>query len=89
MLRTCETCQKQYDDAERNTICPHSLIKSPEMQAQWEVGRELLGKMVRFGHMQPGQGWRVNSLTFDGMIGLEGWSDYVAPHLFVIDEVQS
>jgi hypothetical protein len=86
MKRKCRKCGAQYDDAEQWTICPHVRLKSPEQQAQWEVGRKLLGHRIRFGHLPEGSGYQCIALTFEGMVCIDGLPGQFAPHLFVIDE---
>jgi hypothetical protein len=86
MKRQCHKCRARYDDAEQWTICPHDRLKSPEMQAQWEVGYKLLGHRIRFAHMPEGSGYDCIGLTFEGMVSIAGLPGEFAPHLFVIDE---
>lgn len=52
---------------------------------QLALGRRLLGNVVRFNHMPPGSGHLCVSMDRDGMVEIEGFSGFFAPHLFEID----
>jgi hypothetical protein len=86
MRTVCPKCSVRYDDADCDTICPHPRLRSLEMEKNWKLGYALLGKTVRFNHMPPGSGSHCNMLTFEGMVGIEGFPGEFAPHLFQIDE---
>jgi hypothetical protein len=89
MRRICADCKEQYDDVDATTICPHEPLRSPEMKAQWESGKRLLGNRVRFHHWPAGSGVNCTTLHFEGMVEIEGQVGLFAPHLFVIDEVSA
>jgi hypothetical protein len=85
MLITCERCGERYDDADRNTICPHPLIMPRKDLEQKKLGIKLLGKRVRFAHMEEGPYFRVQAIGWNGMVELEGMSGEFAPHIFVVE----
>lgn len=83
---TCQQCGAVFDDAIRNTICPHPEIKSSAHRLQHEMAMGLIGKQIRFHHLPPGSGVRCYGVTFEGMVSIEGLPGEFAPHLFVVDE---
>lgn len=88
MTRKCEECSKIYDDAECWTTCPHESFKPKAMMEQWEQGRKLIGKQVHFLHQTPAEAYTVDSLLYDGMVGLHELPGWFAPHLFKLIEGQ-
>jgi hypothetical protein len=87
----CSKCGFQYDDAERSTICPHDRFLTPEMQAQKDLALSLFGKELQWAHAGSGtrEVLRVQSVGWDGMVTLYGWSGEFAPHLFRVIEAAS
>lgn len=81
MTVTCPTCGTSYDDAERWTICPHDRLMAPAQQAQKDLALSLFGKDLMFASGLGGV-VRVQSVGWDGMVTLYGWSGEFAPHLF-------
>lgn len=83
MTRTCEKCNKVYDDAECSTLCPHRLIMPREDLDRKKEALKLSGKWVRFNHQTDKERHRVIAITGIGMILLDGIPGEFAPHLFV------
>lgn len=81
MNTRCSTCGTAYDDAERSTICPHDRFLSPALQAQKDLALSLVGKELMWASGAGGD-VRVQSVGWDGMVTLSGWSGEFAPHLF-------
>jgi hypothetical protein len=82
---TCPSCGKQYDDAERFTFCPHDLIMPASELAQKDLALSLMGKPLAFAHRPEGVGpLKIQSVSYCGMVTLEGWPGEFAPHLFVV-----
>lgn len=88
MEMNCGDCGKPYDDFERTTLCPHGLIMPREDLDRKIAALKLYGKgAVRFAHQQEsGPDHRVQWISWNGMIGLEGMAGEFAPHLFVAKE---
>lgn len=85
MKKICAKCEKKFDDADQDTICPHPHLRTAEMKAQWEDAMRLLGNQVRFNHMPAGSGKHCYAVTFEGMVCIEDFPGEFAPHLFTID----
>ncbi len=86
MMVTCGLCRERYDDADCDTGCPHPLIMPRADLEQKKLAIELLGKEVRFAHQERGPWYRIQSMSWNGMLTLEGMSGEFAPHLFVACE---
>ncbi len=89
MNRACGDCGIEYDDAERNTLCPHPLIMPREDLDRKIAALKLYAKGggIRFAHQQAtGPDYRVQHITWNGFVGLEGMSGEFAPHLFVANK---
>ena len=91
MIRRCLKCNKEYDDAECTTICPHPLLMPRDDLEHKKAAIDLLvkHKRVRFVHdvdaINPG--WKdIVSVSWDGMITLSDMTGEYAPHLFVTEE---
>lgn len=85
MLVKCEKCGKQFDDARRSTLCAHDPFLSEAELAQKDLAMTLLGQNICFNHHAPhGAKYRVQSVTFEGMVTIDGLPGEFAPHLFVI-----
>lgn len=84
MITTCTACKLTYDDADNSTICPHRLIMPREDLERKKLAIELIGKTVRFAHEDIPR--RVQSISFDGMVSIEGFGGEFAPHLFKVVE---
>ena len=86
MIVTCNKCRASYDDAERLTYCPHDLLMPREDLERKKQALKIIGKRVRFRHMvyDVGPSYRVSSVSWNGMVGLEGMVGEFAPHLFVV-----
>jgi hypothetical protein len=82
MERTCDDCAAIYDDAERSTICPHGRFLSPELQAQKDLAISLIGKTLRWANEPGGETLRIQSVGWNGLVTLVGWSGEFAPHCF-------
>lgn len=83
MRISCTTCGLSYDDADRNTICPHTLIMPADDLAQKKAGLALMGHAICFAH-QPGPLHRVQAVGWNGMVTLHDMVGEFAPHLFVL-----
>jgi len=81
----CKTCGTRYDDADRSTLCPHLLIMSAEDREQKKVALSLLGKDVYFAH-RPEEIYRVQAVSYNGMVSISGMVGEFAPHLFKVKE---
>lgn len=80
----CGGCGKTYDDFERTTLCPHGLIMPREDLDRKIAALKLYGKgTVRFVDDRRGPDYRVQWISWNGMIGLEGLEGDFAPHLLV------
>ncbi len=79
MTVTCGDCGKRYDDAERDTGCPHPLLMPLKDLARKDAAYKLFGKgTVRFAHQrESGPDYRVQHITWNGYIGLDGMTDKV------------
>jgi hypothetical protein len=56
----------------------------PASDGEKHLAISLLGKRLRFAHMPPGQmDTRITSVSYDGMVTIEGLPSEFAPHLFV------
>jgi hypothetical protein len=84
MKVTCEKCHLIFDDARRNTICPHPALMSDEALAQKDLAFSLIGKKLNFNHEPNGPGYQIESIGRTGMISLKGFAGEFAPHLFVV-----
>lgn len=87
MKRRCEKCRKSFDDARRNTICPHEQFLPADLIEQKDLAISLIGKELCFNHMPDGPRYKVQSVGFDGMITLCGGDELpgeFAPHLFTV-----
>lgn len=81
---TCTKCGTEFDDARRNTICPHPKIMSDADMDQKDAGLALIGKDIVFNHQPDGPIWHVQSVAFDGMVTLCDLPGNFAPHLFTV-----
>lgn len=79
----CRVCRKMMDDAEQSTICPHPLIMSRVDLDQKKLGLSLLGRPVRFAHLPDSKPMRIESVSWNGMVTVEGMAGEFAPHLFI------
>jgi len=86
MIVTCRNCEVEFDDAERNTICPHHLLMPKVDMARKDVALRLLGRDVRFRDQPHGPYRRIDSVGWKGMVTVAGMSGEFAPHLFVVKE---
>lgn len=84
MIVQCCDCQKFFDDARRNTICPHDKFLTDDLIAQKDLAIWLIGKEVCFNHMPAGPRYRIQSVSWNGMVTLAGMTGEFAPHLFVV-----
>lgn len=83
MVRTCQECGKEYDDARHYTFCPHDRVMSEEALDRKIAGLKLIGKRIAFAH-DTTETYRVLAVSWDGMVTIEGMAGEFAPHLFVI-----
>jgi hypothetical protein len=88
MNTECPQCRLRYDDAERSTVCPHDRFLTPEIQKQKDLALSLVGKDLHWAHAAAGTGevLRVQSVGWNGMVTLYGWSGEFAPWLFRVVE---
>lgn len=86
MIVTCHDCQKSFDDARRSTICPHDQFLPDDLIEQKDLAISLIGKDLCFAHEPTGPRYRIQSVSFDGMVTLAGdkMVGEFAPHLFVV-----
>lgn len=91
MWRRCERCSRLYDDMVASTVCPHERFLSPELQAQKDLALSLIGKDLRWAHDACGECGvvRIQSVGWNGMVTLQGWSGEFAPHVFVIIDAEA
>jgi hypothetical protein len=82
MTRTCAVCEAVYDDAVGSTICPHRRFLSEADQQQKDLALSLLGHELRWTHLPDGPPVRIQSVGWNGMVTLDGWTGEFAPHLF-------
>lgn len=85
MQQVCRLCNKDYDDAECWTTCPHELLMPREDLERKAAAFDLLLKspQVRFNHLTDQDAMRIQSITWDGFINLYELPGNFAPHLFV------
>ena len=83
MLVKCDKCGTEYDDADRLTICRHELIMSADDLVQKKQAIGLVGRTVRFAHEPNGPDRRISSVSWNGMVTIDGMDGVFAPHLFV------
>lgn len=86
MIVKCRECGLRYDDAERITYCPHKFLKTPEEFAQHDLAMSLMGKPLRWAHDLSGLGepLYIESVDYQGMVSIKGWTGMFAPHVFVV-----
>ena len=84
MIVTCPDCGATYDDADCWTICPHRQFLCGEDAQRKKAALKLIGKLVRFANEPEGPWGRVQFVTWDGMVGIEGGSGEFDPNLFVV-----
>ena len=82
MIRTCELCDRQFDDARQLTFCPHAKLMSDADMDQKILGLSLIGKTLTFNHEPDGPERRVSSVGWNGMVSINGMDGEFAPHLF-------
>ena len=84
----CDDCGKEYDDAERDTGCPHERFLSVEDQARKDMAISLIvaGRPIRFAHQPDGPTHRIQAVNWIGMVTLDDLPGEFAPHLFVAAE---
>lgn len=89
MNRRCQDCNQVYDDARASTICPHTeLMPRHDMDrkiAAIELMDKAQGKYLRFRGQAEGR-YRLQAVSWDGMITVDGFSGEFAPHLFEVVE---
>jgi len=85
MIIRCDACDLVYDDAERDTGCPHGRFLSVEDQARKDAAIALIvaGNRVCFAHQPDGPAHRILAVNFIGMITLDDMVGEFAPHIFV------
>ncbi len=85
MQVTCGDCDARYDDLDCWTYCPHDRLIRDEVAARKDLGYRLLGKRVTLVPRTAGAGplrtRRVNAVTWEGYVRLEGLPGRVAPEL--------
>lgn len=89
MKMECADCNQVVDDERQSTLCPHEFFRTDEQEQQWKAAHNLLGKKVRFNHMDRGSAMRCYAVNHAGMVNVEGYSGDFAPHLFVIEEEEA
>jgi hypothetical protein len=83
----CNSCGKDYDDAECWTICPHHLFMARADLDRKKLALSLLGKWLVFNHRPAGvPPAQITSIGWNGMISLAGMSGEFSPDLFTITE---
>jgi hypothetical protein len=82
MTRICQVCEAVYDDAIRSTICPHDRFLSEADQQRKDLALSLIGHELRWAHMPDGPSVRIQSVEWNGMVTLHGWTGEFAPHCF-------
>lgn len=80
MERTCEDCQRTYDDALCWTYCPHDRFISDEAAARKDLACSLLGKRLLFD----GAPTYVEAINQVGMVDVKGFTGEFEPHLFTV-----
>lgn len=84
MIVKCDRCKRDYDDADRNTMCPHNLIMPAADLAQKKAALALCERNICFAHEPYGPSHRIQSVSWNGMVTLHGMVGEFAPHLFVL-----
>lgn len=82
MIHTCEACGLRYNDAHCSTLCPHHRWLTAPEQERKDLALALLGRDLRWAHLPDGPTVRIQSVEWNGMITLVGWSGEFAPDLF-------
>jgi hypothetical protein len=83
MMRRCDDCGLDYDDADRLTYCPHEPIMGADDLMQKKAGLALIGRDICFAHQPDGPSHRVQSVGWNGMVTLNDMVGEFAPHLFI------
>jgi hypothetical protein len=86
MMVSCTDCSTIYDDADRSTICPHGLIMPIDDLNRKKAALDLCERDICFAHMPGGPTYRIQSVSWNGMVTLHGMTGEFAPHLFVFPE---
>lgn len=66
----CAECQREYDDADCTTICPHNLLMPREDLDRKDAAGKILGRLVT--KIPGGAHWLVVAVTSKGMVWLQG-----------------
>lgn len=84
MNTTCPACHMRYDDAERSTICPHEMLMTRRDLLRKDAAIALMGENIRFKHMPDSEITRVTTITWNGMVYVDGLSGIFDPSLFEV-----
>lgn len=84
MRVNCNKCGLSYDDADRDTGCPHDLIMAADDLAQKKAALELFGKEICFASDPNGVVHEIWAISYNGMVRLRDMKGEFAPHLFVV-----
>ena len=87
MRVTCDKCRVMYDDAKAFTFCPHERFMSDQTAAQKDLGVSLVGKPLKWANEinEPTAAvLYIESVGFDGMVTLRGWTGEFAPTCFKV-----
>lgn len=80
MIQTCPKCHKEYDDARRNTFCPHAAFITEAEAKRKDYAMSLIDKVIRFrSGYGPHGPQRIQSIQSSGFITLAG---HPAHHLY-------
>ena len=80
----CDKCHKWYNDAARWTYCPHDEFMSDEQLTRKDLAISLMGKDLYFAHMLRGETFRIQTVTWEGMVTINNVPGEFAPGLFVV-----
>jgi hypothetical protein len=83
MMVSCEKCRTKFDDADRDTGCPHFLIMPRQDLEQKKAALALCERDICFAHEPNGPSHRIQSVSWNGMVTLHDMVGEFAPHLFV------
>ncbi len=90
MLRECEDCGENYDDARCLTYCPHHEFLDAASLERKDLAITLVSRDLHFANQVGGPRYRIESIDWIGMVTIQPVGDApkmvgaFGPHLFVV-----